>query len=315
MAELILVADDDPDILRFVELNLRLEGYDVLTATDGSQALALATEHIPALLILDVMMPILDGYEVCQRLREDGRTSHVCVIMLTAKSMSADKVLGLTAGADDYISKPFDPMELVARVKTTLRRTREMRAVSPLTGLPGNVQIDKQIERRVEAGESIAVLYVDLDNFKAFNDRYGWLEGDRAINYLAEILRDVGLARPTSFVGHIGGDDFIVLSPEAQAEDLCRSIIDAFEKDVTSLYAPEDAARGSIAVKDRLGRDIDYPLMTVSIGGATSDSQIRTEARLLVETATEMKGVAKQQSGSVYALDRRRGTSQARESG
>src|SRR5207253_4619224 len=150
---------DDPDILRFVELNLRLEGYEVLTAADGEEALAVAHHRVPSLVILDVMMPKLDGYQVCQRLRTDGRTSGVCIIMLTAKSMSADKVLGLTAGADDYISKPFDPMELVARVKTTLRRTREMRSVSPLTGLPGNVQIEADRKSTRLNSSHVAISY------------------------------------------------------------------------------------------------------------------------------------------------------------
>src|SRR6266540_1235776 len=108
----------------------------------------LVADDDPAILRLDVMMPKLDGYEVCERIRADGRTRHINVIMLTAKSLSADKIVGLTAGADDYVLKPFDPMELVARVRSTLRRSREMRAISPLTGLPGNIQIEDEIRRR-----------------------------------------------------------------------------------------------------------------------------------------------------------------------
>src|SRR6266496_2074053 len=187
---MVLIADDDRDIVRFVEVNLRLEGFEVITAHDGKDARAKALDLQPNLILLDVMMPGMDGYEVCTKLRADGRSAHIPVIMLTAKSLSADKVLGLTSGADDYISKPFDPMELVARVKTTLRRTREMRSVSPLTGLPGNVQIETEMQRRVAAADTFAVLWLDLDNFKAFNDRYGFIRGDSAINYLAQVLRD-----------------------------------------------------------------------------------------------------------------------------
>src|SRR5919106_3778308 len=147
--DIVLVADDDEDIVRFVEVNLRLEGFEVITASDGEQALEMATESLPDLILLDVMMPRLDGFEVCQRLRHDGRTKHISVIMLTAKSLSADKVVGLTAGADDYIIKPFDPIELVARVRSRLRRNAEMRAVSPLTGLPGNHRIEEELADRV----------------------------------------------------------------------------------------------------------------------------------------------------------------------
>jgi diguanylate cyclase (GGDEF)-like protein len=305
MPELILVADDDPDILRFVELNLRLEGYEVMTAADGEQALDVAQERVPSLVILDVMMPKVDGYEVCQRLRNDSRTSGVCIIMLTAKSMSADKVLGLTAGADDYISKPFDPMELVARVKTTLRRTREMRAVSPLTGLPGNIQIESEMQRRLLQEERFAVIWLDLDNFKAFNDRYGFIRGDRAINYLAAVLREATDGMPGTFVGHIGGDDFVVVSPADQAEELCQAIVKRFDTAVKDLYDADDAARGGVTVTDRLGRDIAYPLLTVSIGAATNEHRVVADYRELAEIATEMKSFSKTRSGSVYAIDRR----------
>ncbi|HJT38029.1 MAG TPA: response regulator [Actinomycetota bacterium] len=303
MADVILVADDDPDILRFVELNLRLEGYEVLTAVDGEQALAVAHDRVPSLVILDVMMPKLDGYQVCQRLRTDGRTTGVCIIMLTAKSMSADKVLGLTAGADDYISKPFDPMELVARVKTTLRRTREMRSVSPLTGLPGNVQIEAEMQRRVADGETFAVLWLDLDNFKAFNDRYGFIRGDSAINYLATVLREV--TTDDQFVGHIGGDDFVVLASADECESLAQAIVTRFDKDVKDLYDPEDAARGTVVVTDRLGRELEYPLLSVSIGAATNEHHPVKDYRELAEVATEMKSFSKKRPGSVYAIDRR----------
>jgi diguanylate cyclase (GGDEF)-like protein len=277
----------------------------VLTAADGEEALRLARERTPSLVILDVMMPKLDGYEVCQHLRTDGRTSGVCVIMLTARSMPAEKVLGLTAGADDYIGKPFDPMELVARVKTTLRRSREMRAVSPLTGLPGNVQIEGEIRRRAADGETFGVLWLDLDNFKAYNDKYGFVRGDRAINYLAACLREVAGDSGEFYLGHIGGDDFVVLLPGDRAEGFCKGLVDRFDRDVAELYDPDDAAKGGITVTDRLGREITFPLLTVSIGAATNEYRDVSDYRELVETATEMKAYSKAQVGSYYSIDRR----------
>lgn len=304
MPETILVADDDPDILRFVQLNLQLEGYDVLTAPDGAVAIEVATERQPSLVILDVMMPKVDGYEVCQRLRADPRMGGVCIIMLTAKAMSADKVLGLTAGADDYISKPFDPIELVARVKTTLRRSREMRSVSPLTGLPGNVQIEHELERRVAAGEIFAVLWLDIDNFKSYNDRYGFIRGDEAISYLARVLRETAGDGPT-FVGHVGGDDFVVICAADEAEPLSKAIVERFDGEVRSLYDPEDAARGSVFVTDRQGHQVEFPVISVSIGAASNENRLVSDYRELVEIATEMKSFAKKQGGSVYAIDRR----------
>src|SRR2546430_10176884 len=156
MAETILVVDDDPDIARFVEVNLRSAGYEVAVAADGEEALDRAQDMRPDLVLLDVMMPRIDGFEVAQRLRRNPQTANTSIIMLTAKALSADKVLGLTAGADDYIIKPFDPIELLARVKTTLRRARDNRNLSPLTGLPGNIQIEDHVQRRVEENEPFA---------------------------------------------------------------------------------------------------------------------------------------------------------------
>ena len=185
MAESVLVVDDDPDVARFVEVNLRSAGYDVTVASNGEEGLEKAVELRPDLVLLDVMMPKLDGFEVAQRLRRDPRTSSSSIIMLTAKALSSDKVLGLSSGADDYIIKPFDPVELLARVKGTLRRAREMRALSPLTGLPGNIRVQEEIRRRVAEEQPFALLYADLDHFKAYNDNYGFVRGDRAIQALA----------------------------------------------------------------------------------------------------------------------------------
>ena len=159
MPETILVVDDDPDIARFVEVNLRSAGYDVAVAGDGEEAIDKAMELRPDLVLLDVMMPRIDGFEVAQRLRKNPQTANTSIIMLTAKALSADKVTGLQSGADDYIIKPFDPIELLARVKGTLRRAKEMRNLSPLTGLPGNIRIQEEIERQVREGRDFAVLY------------------------------------------------------------------------------------------------------------------------------------------------------------
>ncbi|MGH3242392.1 MAG: response regulator [Spirillospora sp.] len=124
---LVLVADDDEDVVRFVSVNLALEGFEVATASDGEEALKKSHDLVPDVVLLDVMMPGVDGVEVCRRLREDERTKDITVVMLTARSLSADRVVGLTAGADEYIIKPFDVLELVARMKSAVLRRRETR--------------------------------------------------------------------------------------------------------------------------------------------------------------------------------------------
>ena len=305
--DLVLVADDDEDIVRFVEVNLRLEGFDVRTVSDGEAALTAAFDLLPDLVLLDVMMPKLDGFEVCQRLRADARTRHACVIMLTAKSLSADKVVGLTAGADDYMIKPFDPIELVARVKSALRRSREMRGLNPLTQLPGNVEVQEQVARRVAEGAPFSLLYIDLDNFKSYNDHYGFMRGDEVIKLLARCVNAVlqNVTKEGVFFGHIGGDDFVLLVPASDAERMAKELISCWEREIPKAYDPADAERGYIEVTDRRGEQHRYPLTSVSIGIATNIQRPIESHWEAAEIAAEMKQVAKRQQGSFVAVDRR----------
>src|SRR4026209_2957862 len=232
MPESILVVDDDPDIARFVEVNLRSAGYEGSGAGDGEEALERAGEIRPDLVLLDVMMPRLDGFEVAQRLRKNPQTANTSIIMLTAKALSSDKVTGLQSGADDYIIKPFDPIELLARVKGTLRRAKEMRNLSPLTGLPGNIRIQEEIERMVREESPFAVLYADLDNFKAYNDQNGFVQGDGLIQATARLREDAVVTRAGAdgFVGHVGRDDFVAVVPPDVAEDVAKRVVETFDR-------------------------------------------------------------------------------------
>ncbi len=306
--ETVLVVDDDFDIARYVELNLSLEGFVVHVAHDGREAVAKAQALRPDAVLLDVMMPGLDGYEVCRRLRSNARTSHCAIIMLTAKSLSADTVLGLTAGADDYISKPFDPPELVARVRAALRRARQLRDVSPLTGLPGNSEITRQVERLVHDGEPFALIHADLDHFKAYNDRYGFLRGDEAIKRTADALADVmtGYDQGTCFLGHVGGDDFVILTEAERAEEVAAVIIRGFDAMARSLYDDEDAARGWIEVEDRRSNRRAVEIMTISLGIATTSHRPLLTVAEASAIATEMKRAAKEDPRSAYRIDHRR---------
>jgi diguanylate cyclase (GGDEF)-like protein len=309
MSESVLVVDDDPDVARFVEVNLRSAGYDVTVASNGEEGLSRAIELRPDLVLLDVMMPKLDGFEVAQRLRRDPRTSSSSIIMLTAKALSSDKVLGLSSGADDYIIKPFDPVELLARVKGTLRRAREMRALSPLTGLPGNIRVQEEIRRRVSEEHPFALLYADLDHFKAYNDNYGFVRGDRAIQALARLVTETvhEVAGPAGFVGHVGGDDFVILVEPDQAETVAKSLCDRFDGLAPTLYDPEDVERGHIEVRDRQGNPRSFPILTISVGVASTLSRRFGHYGEAVAVATEMKQFAKREPNSSFAVDRRTG--------
>jgi diguanylate cyclase (GGDEF)-like protein len=301
------VVDDDVDIAGFLEMSLRVEGYDVAVAHDGAAALELVGRYEPDLVILDVMMPEIDGVEVTRLLRADPTTTALPIIMLTAKGQTPDKVIGLRAGADDYLVKPFDTLELVVRVHNTLRRTRESREVSPLSGLPGNQRILREVADRLRTGRPFAVCYCDIDGFKAVNDAYGFARGDEFIITLGRKLLRAVADRPTAFLGHVGGDDFVVICDPDDIRTITERAVSEFESAADALYDPVDRERGYVTVKSRRDGDTEVGLVTVSIGVALSTRRPYTDPREIVAHATEMKAVAKGQPGSYVAVDRRSG--------
>jgi diguanylate cyclase (GGDEF)-like protein len=307
--DLILVVDDDQDIASFVEFNLKVHGYEVIRARDGQDALEVMENRRPDLAVVDWMMPRMDGVELTRRLRAEPLTSALPVIMLTAKSMTVDKVVGLTAGVDDYLVKPFDTAELIARVSSTLRRNKEFREVSPLTGLPGNARVRREIADRMKAGGEYSVGYIDIDRFKSVNDVYGFDRGDDFIGALARSLhRAVALLKdPPIFLGHIGGDDFVFICAPEQVLPLTKRTVTDFEQAADELYEPEDAQRGYIEVPDRRGNKQRAALVTLSIGVAQTTTEGRrfSDPRVVIAVASEMKKVAKSQPGSYVAIDRR----------
>lgn len=305
--ETILVVDDDPDILRVVEVNLSIQGYRVLTASSGAEALSLVESQRPHLAVVDLMMPGMDGLELTRRLRADPMVTALPIIVLTAKALTSDKVAGLAAGADDYIVKPFDTSELVARVKATLRRIQEAREVSPLTGLAGNTRIQQEINDRLHAGTEYAVCYIDIDRFKSVNDAYGFARGDEFIGALARSLRRSTIAAglPPAFLGHVGGDDFVVVCHPDQVKPITTRAVVDFEAAADELYDSTDAQRGYLELADRRGRVQQVNLVTISIGVAVSTARYYRHPSEVVAVASEMKSVAKKHQGSYVAFDRR----------
>ncbi|MFC0528546.1 response regulator [Phytohabitans kaempferiae] len=312
--DLILVVDDDQDIARFVSVNLKIHGFEVVLAGDGLEALELVEQRHPDLAVVDLMMPRMDGLELTRRLRANPMTSALPVIMLTAKGMTVDKVVGLTAGADDYLVKPFDTLELIARVRSTLRRNQEFREVSPLTGLPGNTRVRREILDRMRSGTDYAVGYVDIDRFKSVNDVYGFERGDEFITALARSMHRavVSAGLPPAFLGHIGGDDFVIVCHPDQILPLTQQAVVDFEQAADELYDAEHAKRGYILVPDRRGNLLKAHLVTLSIGVAqhTATGRQYTDPREVIAVASEMKKVAKGQPGSYIAVDRRKADSQ-----
>ncbi len=305
MTKRILIADDEPAVRQLLELVLRSQGYEVFVTQNGDQLVRTAQEWIPDLVIVDLMMPQMDGYEAIRQLRNDTRTAHVPMLILTARSTAEDVVTGFDTGADDYVTKPFNIPELLARIRAHLRRAAQTPVHNPLTGLAGNVLLTEELKYRLRNDSSFALLYVDLDNFKAFNDTYGPARGDRLIKLVADVLVEVVQQHgaPSDFIGHIGGDDFAVLTTPDRLDAICQGVIALFDKRVRDLYDPDDLARGYLRGVDRQGVPRNFLITTISIGVVTNRRRRFADYDEVSRIAAEMKQYAKQLPGSTYAVD------------
>ena len=301
----ILVIDDERDVVDLLAYNLEKAGYRVIGAYDGESGLALARERRPDLIILDLMLPGIDGFEVCNALREDFRTHHIPILMLTARGETRDRVEGLRVGADDYVAKPFSLAELLARVRSLGRRAGETLDANPLTRLPGNRAIQNRLETLIAAGRPFAALYVDIDRFKVFNDRHGTVPGDRLIQATAAILVDAVAASGSDlrFVGHVGGDDFVVICAPDRAEAVGRAAIDAFDAKAPAIAPPVGGDTGARLGAPRASGEPAVPTLTI-VGVADEDRRFTTPEQVSVSFAV-LKRLAKGRTGgSAFTLDR-----------
>jgi DNA-binding response OmpR family regulator len=237
----IVIAEDDDAIAHMVSMALGDAGYLCLRARDGDEALKLVKAHDPDLLVLDVMMPRVDGHEVARRLKADVMWSRTPILMLTALTGVDNEVTGLEAGADAYMAKPFDLREFGARCKALIRAARRERDRNPTTNLPGSRAIDEEIEGALKSGKPTSVVHIDILNFDTYADTIGIARSEDTVRNLGQWLLDSarGASGGGAFVGHIGGSDFIaVLAPE-HAMVFVQGAESAFDGHVATL--PGDA--------------------------------------------------------------------------
>ncbi|HSH68612.1 MAG TPA: response regulator, partial [Deferrisomatales bacterium] len=258
----VLVVDDDENIVLLGSHVVSGLGMIPLVAFDGPDGIAKAKQLRPDLILLDINMPQMDGFEVIQRLKADTTTSMVPIIVFSARQSEEDKVRALKLGADDYVTKPFNILELGARIDRLLNRTRSGVSASSTTGLPGSVSVEQVLVERLRAAQPFAVLYVDADRFKAFNDCYGFSRGDSVIRQIADLITDACQSEggEGGFVGHIGGDDFVVVTDPDRAEAVARGIIERFDRIIPYYYDPADRERGAIVTTDRRGQRAEFPV-------------------------------------------------------
>jgi len=308
MAIKILIADDDPDIRDILKITLSEENYEVTEAKDGEEAMKFIMAKPLNLVLLDYNMPKMNGRQVCELVKKDLLLSHLPVIMVTGKGEISDKVDGIDAGADDYVVKPFEPKELLARIRMILRRTERDLEANPLTRLPGNVSILNELSSKLESQALFAVCYVDLDKFKAYNDTYGFEHGDNVIRETARILiratREMG--NRNDFIGHIGGDDYVIVTTVDKAEGISKKVIEEFEKTVPSFYNEEDRKKGYIVAHDRKGNLQNVPLLSISIGIVTNEAKRIEHVAEIGEIGAELKAHAKSLERSNYVKDLRK---------
>ncbi len=305
--EKVLIIDDDPDIRDVLELSLS-EQYTIFSATNGKEGLEMVRLKNPDIIITDYNMPIMQGPEFVRQLRKDILLRHLPVIMLTGKGETKDMVLGIEAGADDYLVKPFEPETLLARIKMILTRTVRSLDANPLTHLPGNTTITDELQARIEEGGIFAVGYADLDKFKIYNDKYGFEKGDDIIRALARAMVESSQAHgdANTFVGHIGGDDFVFISTDAQADAIAQAIINAFDKESPLFYNEEDRNNGFIMGVDRQGNPTKAGLVSVSIGIVSNATQKINHVAQIGEIGAELKKYAKAVGKSNFVRDQRK---------
>jgi diguanylate cyclase (GGDEF)-like protein len=308
MSGRILVIDDDLDSLKLISLLLQRQGYEVVAAPGGDEGLQKARADMPDLILLDIMMPNMDGYEVCKRLKSNYETNHIPIIMVTAKADLENKLQGFEEGANDYIAKPFAITELLLRVRNVLQWSQLQRQANPLTGLPGNVAIEKELERRLCNGSRFVFMYADIDNFKAFNDHYGYRRGDDAIKLTSEIILEAvkNGSNGEDFVGHVGGDDFIIISTPERCDAIANRVVQKFDERIVKLFDQEDLDRGYVEVVNRKGTVDRFPLLTMTIAVVASKKIEVDHIARISDIASELKAYGKTLQGSVVVKERRK---------
>lgn len=302
----ILLADDSHAIRFLVSEILTNAGFTVIEAEDGQEAIDKTYKENPDLLILDYEMPHKTGFDVVREVRSRTGYLHTPIIIFTAVSDKSTKLEGLGLDIDDYLTKPADEDEIVARVKLLLKRNKQKMDCNPLTRLPGNPSIQARVEQEISSRRTFAVLYCDLNNFKSFNDKYGFEAGDRVLKTESQIIVSAAMQDPASFVGHIGGDDFIVVCSFDKADAIAQEITSKTDAVAPSFYNEEDRTNGYMISTNRKGETEKFNFLSIGIGIVHNTKKPLTSFAMVSNIGSELKCLAKKhENGSFYVMDRR----------
>ena len=303
--EVYIIDDDESSIIIFKELFRDDPDYKFISVK--TEQIDLALKSIPSLIVINEDAIDRNVIELCAKIRKDEDNMITPVIVVSSNGSRSHRMRILNESVEYFIKKPVDEGYLYYTVKNLTRLLKTNRTVSPLTGLPGNVQIHSELKKRITKKEEFSVLYVDLDNFKSYNDVYGFLQGDKIIQFTADILTDeIKNYGAGGFVGHIGGDDFIAIVSGTEVEDLCQRIIARFENNIKSFFTKEDVKKGYIEVANRRGIIEKFPLTSISIAVVVADKNRFTNILEIGDNAAQIKHVVKNVMGSSYMIDRRK---------
>jgi PleD family two-component response regulator len=286
----LLIVEDDLDISSMLKSYFSAMDFDTDVVHRGSEALEKTKHALPHLIVLDIMLPDIDGYEVCRSLRTSTRTSHIPVIFLTQKDERGDRLQGLELGADDYVTKPFDIEELKLRVLGAIRRSERESLTDPRSGLPAGRLIEEQL-RRIIGRDDWALLELRVNHLDPFRDVYGFVAGDNVLRFMAMLLTDVvdQIGTPDNFIGHAGGESFMVITNERAAPMIKQRIKDRFAAEILAHYTFIDRSQGFMQAPAAKVPGQRVPFMTLSVGIVSPHQQSFSDIREITEAAAEAR--------------------------
>jgi len=285
----LLIVEDDFDISNMLRIYFSAQGYDVDVAPRGTEALEKTRANMPHLIVLDIMLPDIDGYEVCRNLRMSTRTSHIPVIFLTQKDERSDRLKGLEQGADDYITKPFDIEELKLRVQNAIARSERESLTDPQTGLPSGRLIEDRLRQMIRKRTGWSFMDVRINAFEAFKDVYGFIAANDVLRFAAMLTGEVVDQYGTldDFVGHAGGDNFIIITTEAAAGNTRNRLKERFKEEILSHYNFMDRQQGFIIAPNEHGVEEQSSLMSMAVGVVSPATHQFSDIREITEIAAE----------------------------
>lgn len=302
--EIYIIDDDDSSIVIFRELFKDDEEYKFISVK--TKQIDIALKNIPSLIIINEDAIDRDVIDICRKIRKDENNTITPVIVVSSNSSREHRLKVLHESIEYFIKKPVDEGYLYYTVKNLSRLLSTNRRISPLTGLPGNVQIQTELKKCLLKNEEFSVIYFDLDNFKAYNDVYGFLKGDEIIKFTADLILKTVHQYGEGFVGHIGGDDFIAVVPNIDVEKLCQDVIYYFDHNIKKFYNDKDANDGYIEVANRKGIIEKFPLTSISIAVVVAETGRFNNILEIGDVSAQVKHAVKAVMGSSYAIDRRK---------